>query len=71
MLTSAMHYSDAKLQMPPRGALKPDEVAAIDQWIAEGVPWPKADESPATTKVTAQQKELLVVQSRPVRRRFR
>jgi len=57
MLTSAIHYSDAKLQMPPRGALKPEQVAAIDKWIAEGLVWPKADESPATTKVTAQQKD--------------
>jgi hypothetical protein len=38
--------------MPPRGSLKPEEVAILDQWIKDGVPWPKRDLRPATTTVT-------------------
>jgi hypothetical protein len=56
LLSSAVHYADTKLQMPPRKALKPEEVAVLDQWIKDGAPWPKGDERPATTIVTAEQR---------------
>lgn len=52
MLATAVHYGDGRLQMPPRGPLKPEEVTAIDQWIKDGLPWPGGDVSPVT-KVTA------------------
>ena len=52
VLATAVHYSDVKLQMPPRGALKPEQVAALDEWIKDGLPWPAADATPATEKVT-------------------
>ncbi len=36
-------------QMPPDGKLKPDEIAAITQWVKIGAPWPEGD-GPAATK---------------------
>jgi len=56
MLTSAIHYTDTRLQMPPRAALKADQVADIDAWIKMGLPWPKGDEQAATEKVTDAQR---------------
>lgn len=57
VLSSAVHYADTKLQMPPRGSLKPEQVAILDQWIADGLPWPKSDRRPATETVTAAQRD--------------
>ena len=56
LLSSAVHYTNPALQMPPRASLKPEEVAALDQWIKDGAPWPKGSERPATTTVTAEQR---------------
>lgn len=66
VLSSAVHYSDTRLQMPPRAALKPEEVAALDQWIKDGVPWPEGDATPATEKVTAAQRDFWAYRA-PVR----
>ncbi|MFN0100656.1 MAG: PSD1 and planctomycete cytochrome C domain-containing protein [Bryobacteraceae bacterium] len=33
---------DGALKMPPTGKLSADEIAALDQWIAKGFPWPNA-----------------------------
>ena len=52
VMSTAIHYTDAKLQMPPRASLKPEEVAALDQWIKQGMPWPARDMRPAGKKVT-------------------
>ena len=40
MLISALNYN-ASIQMPPSGQLKTEEVAVIEEWIKDGVPWPK------------------------------
>lgn len=42
-LSTAVHYADPHLQMPPRVGLSADKVAVLDQWIKDGVPWPKED----------------------------
>ena len=34
------------LKMPPKGKLTPDQVAALDRWVAAGAPWPD-DKAPA------------------------
>jgi mono/diheme cytochrome c family protein len=52
VLSSAVHYGDSRLQMPPRASLKPEEVATLDEWIKAGAPWPASDVRPATTVVT-------------------
>ena len=44
LLISALNYK-AAIQMPPSGQLKTEEVAVVEQWIKDGVPWPK--EAPA------------------------
>src|SRR6186713_3173522 len=31
---------EGPLKMPPAGKLTADEIAAIDQWIGKGFPWP-------------------------------
>ena len=56
MLTTAVHYTDTRLQMPPRAALKPEEVADLDMWIKMGAPWPKSDATPVSEKVTEAQR---------------
>jgi mono/diheme cytochrome c family protein len=57
LLSSAIHYADTKLQMPPRKSLSPEEVAVLDQWIKGGVPWPKSEARPATDIVTAAERD--------------
>ena len=39
LLVKAIHYHES-LRMPPQGALKPEEVATIEQWVADGAFWP-------------------------------
>ena len=43
LLIKAVHYSAEKPQMPPRGKLKNAQIAALTQWIADGVHWPDTD----------------------------
>ncbi|MBV9503717.1 MAG: PSD1 domain-containing protein [Acidobacteriia bacterium] len=40
LLVSAIHY-DSTLRMPPPGPLKTEEVAAVEQWVRDGLPWPE------------------------------
>jgi mono/diheme cytochrome c family protein len=56
VLSSAIHYGDSRLQMPPRAMLKPEEVAALDQWIKDGLVWPQALATPATEKISEAQR---------------
>jgi mono/diheme cytochrome c family protein len=54
LLISAVHYSP-KLQMPPTAQLKPEEIAALEQWVTDGALWPKTSPAPAM-KITDAQK---------------
>ncbi|WP_158820935.1 PSD1 and planctomycete cytochrome C domain-containing protein [Granulicella sp. S156] len=56
MLSSAVHYGDSRLQMPPRLMLKPEQVASLDQWIKDGLIWPESASTSATEKVTEAQR---------------
>jgi len=40
-LIKAVHY-DGNLKMPPSGKLKPEEIAALTEWIKRGAHWPGA-----------------------------
>ena len=40
LLVTAIHY-DGKIQMPPVGRLKSDEIASLEEWIRDGAPWPE------------------------------
>jgi hypothetical protein len=42
ILMQAVRRTHAKLKMPPTAPLKPDEVAALERWIKDGVVWPEA-----------------------------
>ncbi|MCB1231354.1 MAG: hypothetical protein KDN19_13865 [Verrucomicrobiae bacterium] len=35
-------FPDAESHMPPKGQLDPDEIAALENWIDEGLPWDEA-----------------------------
>ena len=52
------------LKMPPTGKLPGEQIAAIERWIARGLPWPAASESAAAP--AAKKSDLWSVQ--PIRR---
>ena len=41
-LVEVIQYSDLDVQMPPDGKLRPQDIAALSQWIKLGIPWPKS-----------------------------
>ncbi|HYG74364.1 MAG TPA: DUF1549 domain-containing protein [Planctomycetota bacterium] len=43
LLITAVSYTDAELEMPPKEKLSPAEVDALTQWVKMGAPWPKDD----------------------------
>ncbi|MEZ5963716.1 MAG: DUF1553 domain-containing protein [Planctomycetota bacterium] len=43
-LIVAVRYDDVDLQMPPKGKLAADEIAALERWVALGAPWPDEPE---------------------------
>jgi mono/diheme cytochrome c family protein len=51
LLISALSYK-AAIQMPPSGQLKTEEVAVVEQWIKDGVPWPKESVAAPARQVT-------------------
>jgi hypothetical protein len=40
-LIRAVSRTDSKLQMPPKNALRADQVQALAKWVKMGAPWPK------------------------------
>jgi len=42
LLIEAARYGNPDLEMPPKGKLKDKQIAALEQWIKMGAPWPKA-----------------------------
>jgi mono/diheme cytochrome c family protein len=53
LLISALRYKSA-IQMPPSGPLKAEEVAVVEQWIRDGLPWPKESPAKSAKQVTAE-----------------
>ncbi len=47
-LVAAIRYADEP-RMPPKGKLPDGEVAALERWVALGLPWPEAAVTPAAT----------------------
>jgi len=41
LLVQAVRRADPDLSMPPRRVLAPEDVAAIERWVALGAPWPE------------------------------
>jgi mono/diheme cytochrome c family protein len=59
LLIKAVHYAD-ETRMPPKGKLKPEQIAALAAWVKDGAPWPSTDAqvrpapaSGSTLKITA------------------
>ena len=50
LLVKVIQYKDPDLQMPPKGPLPAEDVAAIEQWIKSGAP--DLEVAPATTSAT-------------------
>jgi hypothetical protein len=42
-LIEALEYQNPDLQMPPKGKLPKDQIAAFAEWIKMGAPWPKEE----------------------------
>ncbi|MBI2688235.1 MAG: PSD1 domain-containing protein [Acidobacteria bacterium] len=58
LLIEAVKRTHVRLKMPPVGALSRDEVAALEEWIRIGLPWPEKVENVQATKsvITSEQK---------------
>jgi Protein of unknown function (DUF1553)/Protein of unknown function (DUF1549)/Planctomycete cytochrome C len=40
LLIAAVHYKDDRVQMPPKGKLDEDKLAALTRWVKLNAPWP-------------------------------
>ena len=47
-LIEAVRYSNEDLQMPPEGKLSPEEIQALEQWIAQGATDPRTEVAPVS-----------------------
>ena len=62
LMIKALHYTDARLKMPPTGRLKDSEIADVETWIKNGAVWPattaKTSAAPpsAPYKITPEQR---------------
>ena len=59
LMVKALHYTDARLKMPPTGRLKDSEIADIENWIRNGAVWPKTGKAAAASQpyvITAEQR---------------
>ena len=41
LMIEAVHYADPTTQMPPAGKLADADIAALEQWVEMGLPWPE------------------------------
>ena len=50
LLIEAVRHTDPDFQMPPERKLEADEIRDLEQWVAQGAPWPDtSDLAPAQT----------------------
>src|SRR5689334_5119444 len=47
----AIGYKDPDLQMPPKGKLTDEQVAAMTTWVKAGAPWPASPSGPTVVAV--------------------
>ena len=50
LLVKAVRYTDADVEMPPKGKLVADEIAVLEKWVAMGAPDPRGGEAAASSK---------------------
>jgi len=55
LIISAVRYNSTP-RMPPPGPLKSEEVAVLEQWVREGLPWPQPVISKSILKITEEQR---------------
>ena len=53
LLVEAIRYRNSDLQMPPKGKLSEDQIAAFTDWIKMGAPWPQEAASKEVSKLPA------------------
>ncbi len=46
LFIQAVRHEDADLRMPPKKRLADEEIAALEQWVAMGAPWPAGETAP-------------------------
>jgi mono/diheme cytochrome c family protein len=49
-IVRAVTYADPELQMPPKGKLPDEEIAAIRDWVSMGAPDPRTEAAPARAR---------------------
>ena len=47
LMVKALHYTDARLKMPPTGRLKDSQIADVETWIKNGAVWPQTSKAAA------------------------
>jgi hypothetical protein len=47
LLVEAIRWKNSDMQMPPKKALAPQQIADIEAWVKAGAPWPQAADSPS------------------------
>jgi len=47
LLLQAVLHARKDLEMPPKEKLTPQDIAVLERWISEGVPWPQVEKAPA------------------------
>lgn len=55
LLIQAVRREDPDLQMPPKTALPPQEVAVLEEWVKRGAPDPREDNPAAKTVMTPEE----------------
>ncbi len=56
LIIQAVLHSKKDLEMPPKEKLTPKDVAVLQQWIAEGAPWPETTTAAVSHPMTAGEK---------------
>jgi hypothetical protein len=51
LLVTAVHYRDPAYEMPPSGKLADREIAVLEQWVREGLPFPAVSSVAPTKRV--------------------
>jgi hypothetical protein len=49
LLVSAVHATKAELQMPPKGKLRPQQIAVLEKWVRDGAVYPEGARAAAAT----------------------
>ena len=68
LLVSAIHYTNAKLKMPPPGKLSDGNIAILEKWIRDGAVWSNASPAAATSDYVITPEQRAFWSFQPVRK---